>query len=433
MSQPMIFLSFPSLRGNEQAYVIDCLKSEWVSTGGTYVSRFEQALAGYVNAPDAVACVNGTAALHVCLLLAGVQPGEEVIVPTLTFIAPVNTVRYVNAEPVFMDCDEYLNLDVQKLETFLETECTPADPGVINRVTGRRIRAVIPVHVFGSMCDMDRLMELARKHRLAVIEDATEALGSKMGGVVEDGRWKMEDGEGPEVRSQRSEVSGQRSGDRGQKSEVRGQRTEDRGRYAGKHAGTIGDFGCYSFNGNKIITCGGGGMIVARDQRQLARAKCLTTQANDDELHYVHNEVGYNYRLTALQAAVGLAQLEQLPAFIETKRKRYLQYRERIEQIPGLSLLGVPPYCESNYWFYSVLIDPRKYGVGRDELLKNFKAARIQARPVWKLNHTQKPYRHNQSCLIEKAPHYFDRIVNIPCSVGLTDEQMGRVMEVLRA
>jgi dTDP-4-amino-4,6-dideoxygalactose transaminase len=465
MNLEPIYLSFPCLRGNEKAYVLDCVKSEWVSSGGTYVSRFEQALAGYVNAPGAVACVNGTAALHVCLLLAGVQPGEEVIVPTLTFIAPVNTVRYVNAEPVFMDCDDYLNLDVQKLETFLETECTPADQGVINRATGRRIRAVVPVNVFGSLCDMDRLIVVAAKYRLLVIEDATEALGSRMrAGKIEDrrsktggGRSKMEGGRGEredgrskiahrkaEIEDSRSKiaVTGQASTIRDQSPDLRASISDARSpnsnlpsttlRVAGKHAGTIGDYGCYSFNGNKIITCGGGGMIVARAPELLARARYLTTQAKDDDLHYVHNAVGYNYRLTAIQAAMGLAQLEQLPTFIETKKRRYHQYKEQIECIPGLRLLGVPEYCDSNYWFYSVLIDPREYGIGRDELLKNFEAARIQARPIWKLNHTQKPYLQNQSYQIEKAQQYWERIINIPCSVGLTDEEMGRVVAVLK-
>ena len=422
MNNETIFLSFPSLRGNEQAYVLNCLKSEWVSTGGTYVSRFEQSLADYVGVPKAVACVNGTAALHVCLLLAGVQPGEEVIVPTLTFIAPVNTVRYVGAQPVFMDCDEYLNLDVQKLETFLETECTPADNGVVNRATGRRIRAIIPVHVFGSMCDMGRFMAVATKYRLVVIEDATEALGSRM--KMAEGRSKIGDGRSkievveertiPQLRSPNSDLPSPLC------------------QHAGKHAGTIGDFGCYSFNGNKIITCGGGGMIVARSPELLASAEYLTTQAKDDGLHYVHNAIGYNYRLTAIQAAMGLAQLEQLPGFIETKRKRYLQYRERIEQIPGLSLLGVPSYCDSNYWLYSLVIEAQEYGIGRDELLKRFEAARIQTRPIWKLNHTQRPYLQNQAYQIEKATFYFERILNIPSSVGLTDEEMERVVAVLR-
>jgi perosamine synthetase len=385
MDRP-IYLSFPFLKGRELEYVTDCLKSEWISTSGTYVARFESATAGYVGVPGAVACVNGTAALHICLLLAGVQPGEEVLVPTLTFIAPVNAVRYVNAEPVFLDCDDYLNLDVAKLEQFLREECDAADEGVIHRRTGRRIRAIIPVHVFGSLCDMNRLMPIAARYRLRVIEDATEALGSCM----------------------------------------------SQGALAGRQAGAMGDFGCFSYNGNKIITCGGGGMIVARDPHALARAKYLTTQAKDDELHYVHHEIGYNYRLTAIQAAMGLAQLEQLPGFIVRKRQRYHEYRERIAAIPGLRLLDVPEYCASNFWFYSLVIDERVYGLGRDALLQKFEAARIQSRPIWKLNHTQKPYLQNLAYQIDKAPFYFDHVLNIPCSVGLTDDEVERVMTVLR-
>jgi perosamine synthetase len=379
-------LSYPCLRGNEKKYVLDCLESEWISTSGKAVSDFERAFASYTDSAGAVACVNGTAALHICLLLAGVQPGEEVMVPTLTFIAPVNTVKYAFAEPVFMDCDDYLNMDMEKLEQFLCEECDVADGHVVNRRTGRRIRAIIPVHIFGSICNMGRLMEIAGRYRLTVIEDATESLGS----------------------------------------------TVISGAFSGKHAGTIGEFGTCSFNGNKIITCGGGGMLTARNPEHLKRAKYLTTQAKNDELHYVHDEIGYNYRMPAIQAAMGVAQLEQLPDFVARKRKRYLEYKEAIAEIPGLSLLDIPPWCNSNCWFYSLMIDAETYGTGRDELMMRFEAKKIQTRPIWKLNHTQKPYRDNQAYRIEKAPFYFDRILNIPCSVGLTDDEFDRVMNVLR-
>lgn len=234
-----IYLSYPYLRGNEKKYVLDCLESEWVSTSGTYVSNFEKGLAQYVGMENAVACMNGSSALHICLILAGVEAGEEVIVPALTFIAPVNTVKYVGAEPVFMDCDDFLNMDMDKLSEFFEIECTFSNGVLKNKQTEKRIRAVIPVHVFGAICDMDKLMALAERYNLVVIEDATEALGSQM----------------------------------------------INGKYAGCHAGTIGHFGCYSFNGNKIITTGGGGMIEARDNTMLAKAKYLTTQAKDDGIH----------------------------------------------------------------------------------------------------------------------------------------------------
>ena len=385
MTKP-IFLSYPFLKGNEKKYVVECLDSEWISTSGKFVSDFEKAFASYVNVPGAVACVNGTAALHISLIIAGVQAGEEVIVPTLTFIAPINAVRYVFAEPLFMDCDDYLNMDMGKLEQFLSEECEFVNGKLTNRKTGRRIRAIIPVHVFGSMCDMDKLMSLAGKYNLTVIEDSTEALGSKM-------------------------ISGL---------------------FAGKHAGTIGDFGACSFNGNKIITCGGGGMISARNQELLEKAKYLTTQAKNDELHFIHDEVGYNYRLTAIQAAMGLAQLEQLPEFVKRKKQRYEEYQRIVREIPGLSILDIPPYCDSNCWFYSLLIEKDVYGLDRDGLMNKFEAEKIQTRPVWKLNHLQKPYLDNQAYKIEKAHYYFDRILNIPCSVGLTDEDFGRVVKVLK-
>jgi perosamine synthetase len=391
MNEP-ILLSYPYLHGNEKKYVVDCLDSEWVSTSGKYVSDFEEAFALYTGAINAVACVNGTAALHICLILAGVQPGEEVIVPALTFISPINTVRYVFAEPVFMDCDDYLNMDTAKLAEFLENECDYIDGKVINKRTGKRIRVIMPVHVFGSMCDMDKLMDIAEKFNLIVIEDATEALGSKM-------------------------------------------TLEPRGagnRFAGKHAGTIGEFGACSFNGNKIMTCGGGGMISAKSVEHLKKAKYLTTQAKDDGLHYIHSEVGYNYRLTAISAAMGLAQIENLPEFVKNKQKRYAEYKKEIANIPGLSLLDIPEYCESNCWFYSLVIDKEVYGMDRDQLMNKFESQKIQTRPIWKLNHHQKPYLQNQAYQIEKSQYYFDRVLNIPCSVGLTDEEMERVLAVLR-
>lgn len=386
MTKP-ILLSVPFIGGNEKKYVIDCLDSEWVSTSGKYVSDFENAFASYVNSTGAVACVNGTAALHICLIMAGVKPGEEVIVPTLTFIAPVNAVKYVFAEPVFMDCDDFLNIDMEKLEQFLSKECISEDNKLVNKKTGKRIRAIIPVHVFGSMCDMDKLMALAEKYHLAVIEDATEALGSKM-------------------------LSG---------------------RFAGKHAGTIGDFGTSSFNGNKIITCGGGGMITAKNPDHLKRAKYLTTQAKNDELHYVHDEIGYNYRLTALQAAMGLAQVEQIPDFVKLKKKRYEEYKRAVNEISGLLILDLPSCCDSNCWFYSLLIDKEKYGLSRDQLMQKFELEKIQTRPIWKLNHEQKPYRECQAYRIEKAKYYFENILNLPSSVGLTDEEFSRVVKVLKS
>jgi len=384
MTNKPIILSAPHFGGNEKKYVNDCMESEWISTSGKFVTDFEKIVAEYVKSDGAVACVNGTSALHISLLIAGVKPGDEILVPTLTFISPINVVKYLSAEPVFMDCDEYLNMDMQKLTAFIQKECEQKEGQVYNKRSGRRIAAIVPVHVFGSICDMDTLMNLSKKYNIPVVEDATEAIGSRI--------------------------------------------TE--GKYAGKYAGTIGDFGCFSFNGNKLITCGGGGMIVTKKIEHLKKAKYLTTQAKDDELYYIHHEVGYNYRLTAVQAAIGLAQMEQLDKFIEIKTKRYFEYKARITAIPGLSLIPTPAYCSSNYWFYSLFVED-SFKLNRDELIKKFLKANIQVRPIWHLNHQQRPYLECQAYQIEKAQHFFNHIINIPCSVGLTDEEFERVCEIL--
>ena len=247
---------------------------------GSYVTRFEEMVAHYVGTKYAVVTVNGTSALHVSLLAIGIQPEDEVIVPTLTFIAPVNVIKYCGAHPVFMDCDEdTLCVDVQKISDFISEECVSRNGHTYNRKTGRRLRAIIPVHIFGHPTDMDDLVDVCFKNNIDIIEDATESLGSE---------------------------------------------------YKGKKTGSFGKIGCFSFNGNKIITTGGGGMIVMDDENLAKRARHLTTQAKSDPFAYDHDEIGYNYRLTNIQAAMGVAQMEKVEEFIEIKGKMH-------------------PYIE-NYW-----------------------------------------------------------------------------------
>lgn len=366
----MIPLSEPYIKGNEWKYVKDCLDSGWVSSAGKYVDLFEQKIAEYVGSKYAVAIVNGTSALHISLLLAGVGEGDQVLVPTLTFIAPVNAVKYCGAEPVFMDCDDHLNLDVEKAGQFLKAEGR-----------GKKVKAVIPVHIFGHPVDMEPLMRLAEKYGLKVIEDATESLGSK---------------------------------------------------YQGKKTGAIGDLGCLSFNGNKIITTGGAGMILTNDKETAAKAKYLTTQAKDDAMQYVHHEIGYNYRLTNVAAALGVAQMEQIERFIEIKRKNYARYREELSSIPGLKLIDEPAYAFSNYWFYSLVVDPKAYGKSNLELMKEMAAEEIQARPIWQLNHKQKPYRDCRTYRIEKAEAYHQQVLNLPCSISLTEDDIDKVVGVIK-
>lgn len=382
MNNRLIPLSIPHLNGNELKYVSECLSTGWVSSAGSFVTRFEEAISKRLDIPYAVACMNGTSALHLSLVLSHVGFDDEVIVPTLTFIAPINTVRYVGAHPLFMDCDDSLNLDPQKLEDFFKKECEETEAGLKNKRTGHPIKAIIVVHVYGHLADLEPIMQLARRYRLKVIEDATESLGSY---------YKSFQG------SQR-------------------------------HAGTIGDFGCLSFNGNKLITTGGGGMIVTSRKELAQRARHLTTQAKEDPIYSVHDEIGFNYRMTNIQAAIGVAQMEQLDSFLETKRRNFNKYREGLASLDRFYLIPEPTYGHSNYWLYSLVVDRGS----RDELLKFLQSRQIDSRPVWRLGHRQKPFKGCLAYWIEKAAWFEERVLNIPCSVSITDDEIQTVSEALR-
>lgn len=385
MSDRFIPLSVPNFKGNELKYVSHAVNTEWVSTGGPYVNEFEHKIAEYVSCKGAVSCQNGTSGLHTALIVCGVKLDDEVIVPTLTFIAAINPVKYIGAEPIFMDCDDSLTMDADKLKSFCENQCTFEDNKLINKSTNKHIKVVLVVHVFGNMADMEKILDIAKEYNLKVIEDATEALGTYY----------------------------------------------TKGRYKGKHAGTIGDIGVYSFNGNKIITTGGGGMIVSDNVELLDRAKHLTTQAKSDELYYTHDEIGYNYRMTNLQAALGLAQLEQLENFIQTKKYNYEYYKKEINNIQGLKLLDFKENIRPNYWFYALYLED-SYKLDRDEIIKYLASKKIQVRPVWGLINEQKPYKGSQEYMIEKAKDYLEHIINIPCSSNLNVEDVSYVTECLK-
>lgn len=382
----MIPLSVPSLKGNEWKYVKECLDAEWVSSAGTYVERFESDLASFVRAPYAVACVNGTAALHVALLVVGVLPGEEVLVPTLTFIATINAVRYVGAEPVFMDCDDFYNVDVEKTTEFLVKETEFRNGHTYNRSTGKRIAAIVPVHVFGNAAKLHGIVDICRERNIRIVEDATESLGTYY--------------LNPELQD--------------------------------RHTGTVGDIGCFSFNGNKIITTGGGGMLVTSNAEYAKKARYLTTQAKDDEVRYVHNEIGFNFRLTNVQAAIGVAQMECLSELVESKRKIYARYKEKTSSIDGVAVADSPSYARNNHWMVPLQIEVNRYGKGREELMAFLSQYGIQTRPVWHLNHLQAPYRTCQSYRIEKALVLLASTLCIPCSVSLTEDDMDCVISNLR-
>jgi len=385
MNHKFIPLSVPNLKGNELKYVTKAVETEWISTGGPYVNDFEKKVAEYTNCKGAVSCQNGTSGLHIALILCGITKHDEVIAPALTFIAAINPIKYIGAEPIFMDCDHTLTMDVGKLMDFCDEECHFTDDKLINNVSGKHIKAIVVVHVFGNLANMERIMEIASKYNLKVIEDATEAMGSYY----------------------------------------------TNGLYASKYAGTIGDVGVYSFNGNKIITTGGGGMIVSNNANYLMRAKHLTTQAKSDELYYTHDEIGYNYRMTNLQAALGLAQLEQLNNFIKIKKHNYEIYKNAINHIKGLKILEFDNIINPNYWFYSLYIND-DYPLNRDQLIQYLAAHNIQARPIWGLICDQRPYIGSQTYKIENAKNYIEHVINIPCSSNLTEEDVRIVIECLK-
>ena len=372
-------LSIPNFNGNEKKYVDDALEQGWVSTGGAYITRLEQQLAEFLKVDKAAACQSGTSGLHLALVECGVQPGDMVIVPTLTFIAAVNPVRYQFAEPVFMDCDESLCLDPEKLAGFCEKECRLEAQQLVHKKSGRVVKAVIVVHVFGNVADMEAIMSIAGKYHLKVVEDATEALGSHY----------------------------------------------TAGKLAGRYAGTIGDFGVYSFNGNKIITTGGGGAVTARCADEVEHLKYLSTQAKDDPQFYIHNEIGYNYRMTNLQAALGVAQMEELQQFIETKHRNYILYKERFQDASFGTLLPFREGTCSNQWFYSLqLREDRLQGKDMRDIIGALQERGVQTRAIWGLIHEQKPYRQNIAYKIEKAPCYSATVLNIPSSTQLTEEDI---------
>ncbi len=381
----MIPLSVPNFEGNEELYVRKAVEQGWVSTAGAYIVELEKKMADYLHMPSAVACQSGTAAIHLAMMECGIEPKDGVIVPTLTFIAAVNPVSYLHAQPIFMDCDDSLCMDPIKLESFCRLECYFEDGKLYTKEGKIHVKAIVVVHVFGNLCDMEAIMAIAKEFRLKVIEDATESLGTKYS-------------QGPLI---------------------------------GRYAGTIGDFGAYSYNGNKIITTGGGGMLVSNHMELLEHARYISTQAKDDPCFYVHNEVGYNYRMTNVQAAIGVAQMEMLDVFLRRKKSQYEYYREKFQNSKFGFLLSFREGTEPNYWFYSFVCN-QPLSDEKMRLVVDILTERgIQSRPDWGLIHLQKPYRYAREYRIEQAAMYGSRIINIPCSTNLTTEEMDAVVSGL--
>lgn len=374
-------LSVPEIRGNEWEYVKECLDTGWVSSVGSYVERFERLVADQAGTKYAVATVNGTSALHISLLVAGVRPEDEVLVSTLTFIAPVNAIRYAGAWPVFIDAEPtYWQMDPDRVQHFVEHECEWINSELRNRRTGRRVSAIIPVHILGHPVDIEPILAIARKYGLKVIEDSTEALGST---------------------------------------------------YRGRSPGSFGDIGCFSFNGNKIITTGGGGMIVTDREDFAKKAKYLTTQAKDDPIEYVHGEIGFNYRLTNVLSAIGCAQMEQLASYVAKKRSIAARYNEGLADVSGLIPMRSAPWAESTYWMYTMLVDPIEFGSGSRELLRVLESQKIQTRPLWQPIHLSPAHAGKHTRSLPVAERLADRALSLPCSVNLTEQAQERVISAV--
>ncbi len=373
----MIPLSIPHLAGNEWTYVKECLDTGWVSTAGAYVTRFEEAIASFTGSKHAISCMNGTAGLHTAMNLLGIGAGDYVLAPNLTFVATLNAISYTKAEPLLLDIDpQSWQLDLDLLQRFLETATYVKENVCYLREDDRRIASLMPVHVLGNMCDMDRLGALARNNHIPVIEDSTEALGST---------------------------------------------------FRGRHAGTFGRFGTSSFNGNKIITTGGGGMIFTQNEDLAAHAKHLTTTAKTDPLDYFHDEVGYNYRLVNVLAAIGLAQMEQLPDLIVHKKRMDAYYREQLAGVGDIQFQQITEGVDPNCWLFTFRTERMR------ELLHYLNARGVQSRPFWTPMNQLPMYAHLRYITDEDhATRVHATAISIPSSSGLSQEQLAEVVHAIK-
>lgn len=364
-----VALHEPCIAGSEWCYVKECLDTGWVSSAGTFVERFEKMLAEFTGARRAVAVTNGTAALHICLRSVGVQPGDEVIVPTLTFVATANAVAYCDATPHFADSEvATLGLDPRKLEDYLRDIAEVRTGACFNRRTGSRIAAVVPMHTFGHPVDLDPLNEACHRFSIPMIEDAAESLGSY---------------------------------------------------YKGKHTGNVGRLSALSFNGNKIVTTGGGGAVLTNDEELGQQVKHATTTARlRHQWAFVHDQVGYNYRMPNINAALGCAQMEQLPDFLRSKRTLSERYLQQFANVPGLRFITEPAHSHSNYWLNCILLD-REYARQRDALVQATNEDGLMTRPAWTLMHRLPMFRDCPRMDLSVAEDLEARLVSIPSSAVL--------------
>jgi perosamine synthetase len=374
----MIPLSLPNVAGNEWEYVKKCLDTGWISTAGSFVDRFEDDFSNYLGVNSSVSVVNGTAALHIGLQLLGVRSGDLVIMPNVTFVASANAISYLGASPILIDIDqETWQMDLNLLETFLTDSCRLDDANVlVHEKTKRKISAIMIVHVQGNICDMDKLSAICNQYKLPLLEDAAEALGSK---------------------------------------------------YKGQYAGTIGDIGCFSFNGNKIMSTGGGGMIVSHNSEYQKRAKHLTTTAKRDALTYFHDEVGYNYRLVNVLAAIGVAQLETLSKFISSKINTASYYRENLNGVGDINFQSIHEGIISNEWLFTITTSSSQ------ELLNFLNSCGVMTRPFWTPMNQLPMYEKNIYISVNDVSRKIHgSALSIPCSTSIEENELAHVVSSIK-
>ena len=379
----MIPLHSPYISANDIKKVTQTLKSGWVSTSGKVIEEFEDNIKTYTGAKFCIAVSSGTAALHLSLITAGVKKNHEVIVPTISFIAPINAVRYANANPIFMDSDKFFNISSLKVLEFIKKETKFKNGNTYNIKTKKIIKAIVMVHIFGNACDIEDVIKLCKKRNIVCIEDAAEGLGSRY----------------------------------------------IKGKYRGKHVGTISEIGCISFNGNKIITTGAGGVLITNSKKIATKARYLSTQAKSNEIDYIHNDIGYNYKMPSISASLGISQLQSIDKFIEKKEKINMLYKKNFKSFSNLEIISCPDYAKSNFWL-NILNFPNIYSKKYiDELTIYLIKKKIQVRPIWKLNHMQKPYINFQSYKISMAKKLYNSSICLPSSYNLSVKEINFICE----
>tara|TARA_Y100000590_G_scaffold458083_1_gene612065 strand:- start:645 stop:1799 length:1155 start_codon:yes stop_codon:yes gene_type:complete len=382
----MIPLSVPNLKGNELKYVSNCIKTEWISSSGKYVSTFEKKISSYLGSKFAIACINGTSALQVSLRILGVSPGDEVIVPTITFVSPINSVIYNNAVPIFMDVDNFYNMDVKKTIEFINKETIYKKKFTYNKKTGKKISAIIPVHVWGNAVNIEKLLLLCKKRNISIVEDAAQSFGTKY----------------------------------------------TKGILKNKYTGTIGKIGCLSFNGNKILTAGGGGMILTNNKKLAKKARYLVNQAKDDNFKYIHKDIGYNFKLTNIHAAIGLAQLERINNLIKKKEMIHNFYKNAFSSKKGFNISTTPDYAKNNKWLNILKLDLKILKKGAlYKTIKKLKKKNIETRPVWHLNHLQKQFKSFQKYKIVNAQKLVKESLCLPSSTNLKKKELIKITKTI--